>query len=208
MQNQMSGLDYKRKFEKGITLIEALVATVIVGIGFVSVFQMVQYSVRSIDVSGERTKSNLLISMVAEDLISEKNSTSPTNKVSFVDYLVSEEKKGKASWNSATCSSGSSTSKTFTNTLDAKKYKWDNRFSKRRLKCKGAQNRKALKVYDICNNAAAGNSCTYNNNKNYTGTGIYDQWVLGRMEVNVSTGRVDASGNAKPKKKYLYFLIK
>ena len=196
------------KNKKGITLIEALVSTVIIGIGFVAIFQMVQYSVRSIDVSGERTKSNLLISMVVEDLISEKNSTSPTNKVSFVDYLVSEEKKGKASWNSATCSTGSSSSKTFTNTLDAKKYKWDNRFSKRRLKCKGAHNRKALKVYDICNNAAAGNSCTYNNNKNYKGAGIYDQWVLGRMEVNVSTGRVDASGNAKPKKKYLYFQIK
>ena len=196
------------KNQKGITLIEALVSTVIIGIGFVAIFQMVQYSVRSIDVSGERTKSNLLISMVAEDLISEKNSTSPTNKVSFVDYLVAEEKKGKASWNSATCSTGSSSSKTFTNTLDAKKYKWDNRFSKRRLKCKGTQNRKALKVYDICNNAAAGNSCTYNNNKNYKGAGIYDQWVLGRMEVNVSTGRVDASGNAKPKKKYLYFQIK
>lgn len=196
------------KNQKGITLIEALVSTVIIGIGFVAIFQMVQYSVRSIDVSGERTKSNLLISMVVEDLISEKNSTSPTNKVSFVDYLVSEEKKGKASWNSATCSTGSSSSKTFTNTLDAKKYKWDNRFSKRRLKCKGAHNRKALKVYDICNNAAAGNSCTYNNNKNYKGAGIYDQWVLGRMEVNVSTGRVDASGNAKPKKKYLYFQIK
>ena len=96
----------------------------------------------------------------------------------------------------------------FNDSVNAKKYKWDNRFSKRRLKCKGTQNKKALKVYDICNNAAAGNSCTYNNNKNYTGTGIYDQWVLGRMEVNVSTGRVDASGNAKPKKKYLYFQIK
>ena len=82
------------KNQKGITLIEALVSTVIIGIGFVAIFQMVQYSVRSIDVSGERTKSNLLISMVAEDLISEKNSTSPTSKVSFVDYLVSEEKKG------------------------------------------------------------------------------------------------------------------
>ena len=173
------------KNQKGITLIEALVSTVIIGIGFVAIFQMVQYSVRSIDVSGERTKSNLLISMVAEDLISEKNSTSPTSKVSFVDYLVSEEKKGKASWNSATCNTGSSSSKTFTNTLDAKKYKWDNRFSKRRLKCKGAQNRKALKVYDICNNAAAGNSCTYNNNKNYTGTGIYDQWVLGLSLIHI-----------------------
>ena len=75
------------KNQKGITLIEALVSTVIIGIGFVAIFQMVQYSVRSIDVSGERTKSNLLISMVAEDLISEKNSTSPTSKVSFIDYL-------------------------------------------------------------------------------------------------------------------------
>ena len=40
------------------------------------------------------------------------------------------------------------------NTLDAKKYKWDNRFSKRRLKCKGLITEKPLKVYDICNNAA------------------------------------------------------
>ena len=52
------------------------------------------------------------------------------------------------------------------------------------------------------------NNCTYNNNKNYKGTGIYEKWYLGRMEVNVSTERVDASGNAKPKKKYLYFQIK
>ena len=37
------------KNQKGITLIEALVSTVIIGIGFVAIFQMVQYSVRSID---------------------------------------------------------------------------------------------------------------------------------------------------------------
>ena len=37
--------------EKGLTLIEALVSTVIVGIGFIAVFQMVNYSVQSIDVS-------------------------------------------------------------------------------------------------------------------------------------------------------------
>ena len=43
------------KNQKGITLIEALVSTVIIGIGFVAIFQMVQYSVRSIDVSAERT---------------------------------------------------------------------------------------------------------------------------------------------------------
>ena len=35
----------KRLTEKGITLIEGLVATAIIGIGFVAVFQMFQYSV-------------------------------------------------------------------------------------------------------------------------------------------------------------------
>ena len=79
----MVGIDNKKKNEKGMTLIEALVATAIIGIGFVAVFQMVQYSVQSIDVSGERTKANYLVSMVAEDFISEKNSNSPTKDVKF-----------------------------------------------------------------------------------------------------------------------------
>ena len=42
----------------------------------------------------------------------------------------------------------------------------------------GPHNRKALKVYDICNNAAAGNSCTYNNNKNYKGAGFMTSGYL------------------------------
>ena len=71
----------KRIYEKGITLLEALVSTAIIGIGFVAIFQMVNYSVQSIDTSGERTKSNYLVGMVAEDLIAEKNSTSPTKDV-------------------------------------------------------------------------------------------------------------------------------
>ena len=63
----------KKTTEKGVSIIEALVATVIIGIGFVAVFQMVQYSIRSIDVSGERTKAAYLTGMVAEDLYSDKN---------------------------------------------------------------------------------------------------------------------------------------
>ena len=197
-----------RKKEKGMSILEAIVASVIVGIGFIGIFQMVGYAVNSIDVSGERTKSGLLISMVAEDLISEKNASSPTSKVSLTDYLINQEKSGKTSWNAPSCNSGSSASQTFPNTVDAKKYKWANRFSKRRLKCKGAENKKELKVYDICNNAASGNICTYNNNKNYNGTRLYDQMVIGRMEVNISTGRIDNQGNKKPKKGYLYFQIR
>ena len=88
----MVGIDNKiKKGEKGMTLLEALVSTAIIGIGFVAVFQMVNYSVQSIDVSGERTKANYLVSMVAEDLISEKESNSPTKDVKFMDYLISNK---------------------------------------------------------------------------------------------------------------------
>ena len=37
----------KRFSEKGITLLEALISTAIVGIGFVAVFQLVNFSVNS-----------------------------------------------------------------------------------------------------------------------------------------------------------------
>ena len=85
----MIGLGKTKLSEKGMTLLEALVSTAIIGIGFVAVFQMVNYSVQSIDVSGERTKANYLVSMVAEDLISERDSSSPTTDVKFKDYYFS-----------------------------------------------------------------------------------------------------------------------
>ena len=85
----------KKFSEKGLSLLEALVSTAIIGIGFVANFQMVQYSVRSIDVSGERTKSNLLISMVAEDLISEKINNKPqkSNEIPKIKSRIKVERK-------------------------------------------------------------------------------------------------------------------
>ena len=131
----MRGLDYKRKFEKGITLIEALVATVIVGIGFVSVFQMVQYSVQSIGVSSERTKANLLITMVAEDFISVRNSDSKTKGVNFKDAFVKEQiTKNQSLFDIKKCLPGSGTAKG-KNAEENKIFKWTKRFSDRRLKC-------------------------------------------------------------------------
>ena len=64
----------RKKKELGISILEALMATVIVGVGFVAVFQMVNYSINSIDLSGERTKANYLVSMLAEDVIGHRNS--------------------------------------------------------------------------------------------------------------------------------------
>ena len=63
----------KYKTQLGLTLLEALISTAIVGIGFVAVFNMVNFSVQSIDTSGERTKANYLVSMIAEDIIGHKD---------------------------------------------------------------------------------------------------------------------------------------
>ena len=58
MEIKINGFLDRNKNQKGLSIIEALVSSVIVGIGFVAIFQMVNYSVNSINVSGERTKAN------------------------------------------------------------------------------------------------------------------------------------------------------
>ena len=50
----------KNKKISGLSLLEALLSTAIVGIGFVAILQMTNYSIQSIFVSGERTKANYL----------------------------------------------------------------------------------------------------------------------------------------------------
>ena len=198
----MLGLDNKDKLEKGMTLLEALVATAIIGIGFVAVFQMVNYSVQSIDVSGERTKASYLVSMVAEDLISEKNSSSPTAGKKLMDYLYDKQSGGNA-WEQTSCNSGI-TPVNKTNTWENKEQKWNNRFSKKRIKCRNNE-KKILKIYDICRSGCSHTVSTIGPNpakynKSY-GSGIFDKWYLGKMEVNMPTG------GSKTKKKYLYFQI-
>ena len=228
----MSGLDYKRKFEKGITLVEALVATVIVGIGFVSVFQMVQYSVQSIGVSSERTKANLLITMVAEDFISVRNSDSKTIGVNFKDAFVKEQiTKNKSLFEIKECSKGSGTS-IGKNAQDNKINKWTKRFSDRRLKCATKNDQtnetndtKKIEVFTYCSNQVASKTnlsnkarpCMYTNNTRYSSSPngrkerFYDERYFARMEVGVTTGKMktDSSGNREPtsKKKYIYFQL-
>ncbi len=186
MKKQMRGLDYKRKFEKGITLIEALVATVIVGIGFVSVFQMVQYSVQSIGVSSERTKANLLITMVAEDFISVRNSDSNTKGINFKDAFVKEQiTKNSSLFDITKCSPGTSSSTKGKNAEENKIFKWKNRFSDRRLKCATKNDQtddtndtKKLEVFTYCSNQVASKTnlsnksrpCMYTNNTRYSST--------------------------------------
>ena len=112
---------HKKINELGITIIEALVSAVIVGIGFIAIFQMVNYSVQSIDISGNRTKSNYLIAMIAEDIIADKyakivftadDPTTPENEedsLTFAGHLLQEQTDGSGVLNNDECSDTAST---------------------------------------------------------------------------------------------------
>ncbi|WP_440922223.1 prepilin-type N-terminal cleavage/methylation domain-containing protein [Candidatus Pelagibacter sp.] len=64
----------RRNFKiSGLSILEALVSTAIVGIGFIAILQMTNFSVQSIDRSADRTKANYLTEMIAEDVLGSKN---------------------------------------------------------------------------------------------------------------------------------------
>ena len=61
---------------KGLTIVEALVCLVIIGIGFIAVNQLITFSIASMNRSLERTKVNFLSEMVIEDMIGDSNNSS------------------------------------------------------------------------------------------------------------------------------------
>ena len=60
------------KTTKGLTIVEALVCLVIIGIGFIAVNQLISFSVASMDRSLERTKVTFLSEMVIEDMLGDR----------------------------------------------------------------------------------------------------------------------------------------
>ena len=190
----MFGLEIKRIKEKGVTILEGLVATAIVGIGFVAIFQMVMYSVQSIDVSSQRTKAGYLMHMVAEDVIGHKNSEKGSTKLK--DLLVSKRNTTTmTTWNMPSCLDKGADTSSYTNAYDnIITKKWQDNFSKKRLKCKSSEDSKHFKIIEICKTG-----CQYINTKdsffstNGTGTTYY-----GKVQSNINNGR---------KKNYLYFRI-
>ena len=208
----MIGTDSKLK-EKGLTLLEALVATAIVGIGFIAVFQMVNYSVRSIDVSGERTKSNYITAMIAEDLIGDANSKKGADRL--YEHLSKLTDKNSYAWQNTECKPKKNVTgnpyKGADNAIDNKTQKWNLRVSSDRIKCQPTsinstttKDIKKLKVYEICRNNVKENGkkrpiCDYRNDD------VWDKTYIGRMEILMPTTGTDAKGDPVRKKKYLYF---
>ena len=195
----MSGEEFNRIKEQGVTLLESIVATAIVAIGFIAIFQMVNYSVLSIDTSGERTKANYLVAMVAEDLIGDKN-TIVTGTTKFKKHLINK-KQGDTAWKMSNCSDGK-VKESFTNAYDNKlRSKWDNRFSKKRIKCRSANDTRTLEVFDICSSKVAVGAldCKYKTDTFHFLENTGDStMILAKMEVRLNNNRV---------KKFLYFQI-
>ena len=84
----MKNVQYKKIL--GLSLLEALISTAIVGIGFIAILQMTNYSVQSIYTSGERTKANYLTNMIAEDVIGHRKTTTGDAR-NFSDWLANTD---------------------------------------------------------------------------------------------------------------------
>ena len=152
----MSG--FYSKNNSGLTLLEALVATVIVGIGFVAVFQMVQYSIRSIDVSSDRNKGNYLVNLIAEDVLSHKRSTKENEE--FADYLKDNQ------FSIQQCTNEFGLDSTITNTPQNKVQYWQQYFDRGITKCRSNEDIRALNIIDVCNSATSEDKnyvCKYEN---------------------------------------------
>ena len=81
-------MSYKIKKNKGISLIESLVAIVVIGVGFVSILQLATYATRTTDVAIEKNKVNFLAEMMMEDIIADKNNSSNYTKLFQCTYPV------------------------------------------------------------------------------------------------------------------------
>ena len=94
-------MDRTIKNIKGLSLIEALVCLVIVGIGFIGVNQMISYATSSMDRSLEANKINFLSETAVEDIMGDTNNassytfTQSCTKPSFGTSDLSSKKKTK-----------------------------------------------------------------------------------------------------------------
>ncbi len=190
----MNGLEINRLKEKGVTLLESIIAVAIVAIGFIAVFNMVNYSVNSISISGERTKANYLAAMIAEDLIGDKNSIiDGTTKLK--DKLLLERDSNKKAWKMDKCIDSVAATGNLNNVYFNKvQKKWNDWLSTKRIKCRGDDDKKTLQLFDICSSLVAVDpkpECDFkNNNTDFLESSGDSVIIIGKMEVRLNKGKV------------------
>ena len=198
----------------GLSLLEALMSTAIVGIGFVAILQMTNYSVQSIYTSGERTKANYLTNMIAEDVIGHKNIVTGS-AINFSDYLFQNEfnpnfcdnpAAGTTSVNTGNTGNVGNVGNIYGNDeIDGplmKQRKWEALLNnKNYLNCKGTNERRNFRVFKLGSQWSAEPGILVNTNERPVDGAdvpyvLDDLMYIGRIQMNLNDGK---------KRKYLYF---
>ena len=183
--NKMIKFSNKRKKQSGITILESLISTAIIGIGFVAIFQMVNFSVQSIDSSSERTKANYLVSMIAEDIIAHKITETSFERIEGCGEKIKKLDDIKPIYETGV-----------EDAEENKKEKWNSIFkTDRYLKCKSEKDIKDVKIFQICKTGCDYTS-SYIEDESDIHAKVYDEMFIGRVQVNMNDGK---------KRKFLYF---
>ncbi len=202
---QQINMKKNNKKISGLSILEALVSTAIIGIGFVAILQMTNYSVQSIYTSGERTKANYLTNLIAEDVIGHKNIVTGSAR-NFSDYLFENEFNSDFCENAATGTASTNTGNIYgTDEVDGplmKTRKWQAVLnSKTYLNCKGTNERRNFKIFKIGSQWSLEPGIIENaNTRTINGSAVPyvmdDLMYIGRVQINLNDGK---------KRKYLYF---
>ena len=150
-----------KKNNLGVSLLEALISMAIVGIGFVAVLQITQYSINSVKTSGERTKATFFVNMFVEDSLSLRDNSTSEN---FTDILAVDDDRNFTS----ACGTQGAKDLAKTDTVgdiyknstsdndptENKSEKWNALISNRDyMDCSSSGREvRAFKIYKLCNN--------------------------------------------------------
>ena len=187
-----------KKNNLGVSLLEALISMAIVGIGFVAVLQITQYSINSVKTSGERTKATIFVNMFVEDSLSLRDNSTSEN---FTDILAVDDDRNFTS----ACGTQGAKDLAKTDTVgdiyknstsdndptENKSEKWNALISNRDyMDCSSSGREvRAFKIYKLCNNTDSPGCIE---NKNQRDEIMY----IGRAQMTLNNGQ---------KRKYLYF---
>ena len=197
-------MNNKKKIS-GLSILEALVSTAIIGIGFVAILQMTNYSVQSIYTSGERTKANYLTNLIAEDVIGHKEIVTGS-ALNFSDFLSENEFNSDFCENAAIGTASANTGNIYgSDEVDGplmKTRKWQALLnSKSYLNCKGTNEGRNFRVFKIGSQWSLKPGVLVNTNtRTIDGSDVPyvmdDLMYIGRVQINLNDGK---------KRKYLYF---
>ena len=200
----------KKKMNKkisGLSLLEALISTAIVGIGFVAILQMTNYSIQSIYISGERTKANYLTNVIAEDVIGNQdiNTTGDNN---FSNLLSQREFNSNfcQSNSGGTNNSGEIYSGTTNNTtnVEIKTNKWNALLNnKDYLNCAGRNETRNFRVFKVVSRWSQVDGLINPQQTDIDNNGSPDEPYV--MDEVMYIGRVQFNLNNGKKRKFLCF---